>query len=108
MLNNHQCGVGQILAHSTVENDLLTNWFWAMDQSQELSNPGVTATFIIRMEDVTARVLEGVTEGMSDEERDKKLNVNISTAQNDAVRETTYGAFIRPFYYGHEYYMLIT
>ncbi|MGZ6523187.1 MAG: S46 family peptidase, partial [Bacteroidia bacterium] len=108
ILTNHHCGYGQIQAHSTVQNDLLTNGFWAMNQSEELPNSGVTATFIVRMEDVTAKVLAGVTEQMSDADRDKKINDAIALIQKDAVTGTHYGAMIRPFYYGNEYYMFIT
>jgi hypothetical protein len=108
ILTNHHCGYGQIQAHSTVQNDLLTNGFWAMNQSEELVNAGVTATFIVRMEDVTAKVLVGVTEQMSDADRDKKTNDAIVQIQKEAVIGTHYGAFVRPFYYGNEYYMFIT
>lgn len=108
MLTNHHCGYGQIQAHSTVQNDLLTNGFWAMDQSQELKNPGLTATFIIRMEDVTAKVFANVSDTLSDVAREKKINEAIVEIQNEAVKGTHYGAYIRPFYYGNEYYMFIT
>lgn len=108
MLTNHHCGYSQIQSHSTVQNDLLTNGFWAMNASQELPNPGITATFIIRMEDVTAKVLAKVTDDLSDAEREKRINEAISTIQNEAVKGTHYGAYIRPFYYGNEYYMFIT
>lgn len=108
MLTNHHCGYGQIQAHSTVQNDLLTNGFWAMDQSQELKNPGLTATFIIRMEDVTARVFANISDTLSDVAREKKINEAIVEIQNAAVKGTHYGAYIRPFYYGNEYYMFIT
>lgn len=108
MLTNHHCGYAQIQSHSTVQNDLLTNGFWAMNASQELPNPGITATFIIRMEDVTAKVLAKVTDDLSDAEREKRINEAISTIQNEAVKGTHYGAYIRPFYYGNEYYMFIT
>ncbi|MDP1745635.1 MAG: S46 family peptidase [Bacteroidota bacterium] len=108
MLTNHHCGYGQIQAHSTVQNDLLTNGFWAMDQSQELKNPGLTATFIIRMEDVTAKVFANVSDTLSDGAREKKINEAIVEIQNEAVKGTHYGAYIRPFYYGNEYYMFIT
>src|SRR5882762_6410854 len=57
ILTNHHCGFGEIQAHSTVENNLLLNGFWAMNQSEELTNPSVMATLIVRMEDVTAKVL---------------------------------------------------
>jgi len=108
ILTNHHCGFGMIQSHSTVEKDLLTDGFWAMNQSEELANPGVTATFIVRMEDVTAKIFEGVTEEMNDVDREKKINANISLTQKSALKDTYYGAFIRPFYYGNEYYMFIT
>ncbi|MES2591794.1 MAG: S46 family peptidase [Bacteroidota bacterium] len=108
MLTNHHCGYGQIQSHSTVQNDLLTNGFWAMNQAQELINPGLTATFIIRMEDVTAKVLGNITADLNDAEREKKINEAIAVIQADAVKGTHYGAYIRPFFYGNEYYMFIT
>lgn len=108
LLTNHHCGYGMIQAHSTVENDLLTNGFWAMNPSQELSNPGLTATFIVRMEDVTAKVLANVKDGMSDADREKSVNEAIGSITKEITSASKYGAFIRPFYYGNEYYMFVT
>ncbi len=108
MLTNHHCGYGQIQVHSTVENDLLTNGFWAKSQAEELQNPGLTATLIVRMEDVTKQVLANVTADMSDAEREKKINEAIAQITKDAIKETHYGAYIRPFFYGNEYYMFVT
>jgi hypothetical protein len=108
ILTNHHCGYGTIQAHSTVQNDLLTNGFWAMNQSQELQNPGLTAAIIIRMEDVTAKVLANISDTLSDVAREKKINETITILQKEAVKDSHYGAFIRPFYYGNEYYMFIT
>lgn len=108
ILTNHHCGYGQIQEHSTVQNDLLTNGFWAMKQSEELPNPNLTVTFIIRMEDVTAKVLASLTDTMSDATRNKKIAEAIQSIQKEAMKDSRYGAFIRPFYYGNEYYMFIT
>jgi hypothetical protein len=108
LLTNHHCGYGQIQAHSTVASDLLTNGFWAMNQSEELPNPGLTVTFIVRMEDVTARVLTGVTDNMTDAEREKKVSDAIVVITKEVTSTSRYGAFIRPFYYGNEYYMFVT
>jgi hypothetical protein len=108
ILTNHHCGFSMIQAHSSVQNDLLTKGFWAMDQSQELPNPGITATFIVRMEDVTQKVLAGIPDDMKDEEREKKINEKIEVLQTEAKKGTSYGAFIRPFFYGNEYYLFIT
>jgi len=108
ILTNHHCGFGQIQAHSTVENDLLKNGFWAMNEKEELVNEGVTATLIVRMEDVTSKVWLDVKEGMTDAERDKKIAEASLAIQKEAVVNTHYGAFVRPFFYGNEYYLFIT
>ena len=60
ILTNHHCGYGRIQAHSSLENDYLTDGFWAMDRSEELSNPGLTVTLLVRMEEVTDQVLAKV------------------------------------------------
>ncbi len=58
LLTNHHCGYGQIAYHSSVENDYLTDGFWAMTRAEELINPDLVATFIDRIEDVTEFVRE--------------------------------------------------
>src|ERR1043165_6146095 len=108
MFTNHHCGYGQLQSHSTVENDLLTNGFWAKTAADELACPGLTATLIVRMEDVTQKVLANVTPAMSDTEREQKVNEAILTICKEAVNGTHYGAYIRPFFYGNEYYMFVT
>jgi len=61
LLTNHHCGYGQIQAHSSLEHDYLKHGFWAQTMAQELPNPGLTATRIVRIEDVTAAVLAGAS-----------------------------------------------
>ncbi|KAA9346081.1 S46 family peptidase [Adhaeribacter soli] len=108
LLTNHHCGYGQIQSHSSVQKDYLTNGFWAMNRSEELPNPGLTATFIVRMEDVTAQVLKDIPAGLPEAEREKKVKANIEAIQKAAVQGTHYDAQIKPFFYGNEYYMYIT
>ncbi|MGM0504589.1 MAG: S46 family peptidase, partial [Bacteroidota bacterium] len=81
ILTNHHCGYGAIQQHSSVDHDYLTDGFWAMSQEEELSNPGLTATFLKRIEDVTDKALEGVTEDMSEEERNAKIRENSKNIQ---------------------------
>ncbi|MBK8341055.1 MAG: S46 family peptidase [Flavobacteriales bacterium] len=69
ILTNHHCGFGSIQEHSSLEHDYLKNGFWAMDRSAELKNPGLTATFIIRMEDVTDNMLAAIPAGATEAER---------------------------------------
>ena len=67
ILTNHHCGYDHIQAHSTVDNDLLTNGFWAKSRQEELPNPGLTVTFIDKIEEVTDYVEEELKKGESAE-----------------------------------------
>lgn len=53
ILTNHHCGYGFIQQHSSVENDYLTNGFWAMTREEELPTPNLKFTFVERIEDIT-------------------------------------------------------
>ncbi|RSK44589.1 S46 family peptidase [Hymenobacter perfusus] len=109
LLTNHHCGYSQIQSHSSVEKDYLTNGYWAMDRSQELPNPGLTATFIVRMEDVSSQVLAGVpTTGIVEAEREKLVQANGQRVAQAAVQGTGYQAFVRPMFNGNEYYLFVT
>lgn len=71
LLTNHHCGFGEIQSHSTLEHNYLRDGFWAMSPKEELPCPGLTATFIIRIEDVTKEY--AVLEGLSETDRAAKI-----------------------------------
>jgi hypothetical protein len=108
LITNHHCGYGQIQSHSTLENDYLTNGFWAMSKSQELPNPRLSVTFLKWMKDVTDEVLAGVKEGMSEEEKDKIVNENSARIRRDAIAGTHYSSSVRPFYMGNQYFLFVS
>ncbi len=107
IVTNHHCGYGQIQYHSSVENDYLTNGFWAMSQEEELINPGLSVTFLKRMEEVTDKVLDGVSEDMTIAERNKVINKNIASIKKDAIKDTHYQAVLKPFFHGNQYFLFI-
>ncbi len=106
LLTNHHCGYSQIQAHSSLENDYLKYGFWAKNKSEELKNPGLTASRVVRIEDVTKTVLQG-TEGLSAEKLYYKIQENISVLIKDAMAGNEYTADIKPFNYGNDYYMIV-
>jgi hypothetical protein len=108
LITNHHCGYGQIQSHSTLENDYLTNGFWAMSKSQELPNPRLSVTFLKWMKDVTDEVLAGVKDGMSEEEREKIVNDNSARIRRDAIAGTHYTSSVRPFYMGNQYFLFVS
>ena len=70
LLTNHHCGYDYIQSHSTIENDILTNGFWAQNKDDELPNEGLFVQFLVRIEDVTDRVLKDAKENLSEKDRD--------------------------------------
>ena len=107
LITNHHCGYSRIQSHSTVENNLLANGFWATEHKNELPNPGLTVTFLVRIEDVTTQVLRGFHDDMTEEERNMLIGSNAVIVANEAVRNSNYHAEIKPFYFGREYYLFV-
>ena len=93
ILTNHHCGFDAVQSHSSVEHDYITDGFWAMDRSKELSNPGLTATFLIQMVDVTDRFA-----GKTDEEKEA-LATELEKEYGEA---NTYNIEIEDFYAGNQ------
>ena len=107
IITNHHCGYGVIQSHSTIEHDYLTDGFWAKDRSEELPSPSLSVTFLIRMEDVTGKILEGVTSKSTERERAAIIEKNIEQVKTRAVEGTNYTSKVQPFYYGSEYYLFV-
>src|SRR5690606_11482679 len=107
LLTNHHCGYSQIQSHSTLENDYLQNGFWAMNLKEELPNPGVTATFIIKIDDVTAQVMEGITSGMDEAEKQNKIEEIIAKVVQTSPKETWQENRVRTFYEGNQYMLFV-
>ncbi|MFO8235761.1 MAG: S46 family peptidase [Bacteroidales bacterium] len=107
LITNHHCGYRAIQSHSSVENNYLEDGFWAEDKSAELPNSGLSVTFLVRIEDVTEEVLDGVNENMSEEERRNIIENNTEVIEEKAVEGTDHKAVTEPFYYGNEYYMFV-
>ena len=103
LLTNHHCGYSQIQSHSSLEHDYLKNGFWAKNNGEELPNPGLTATRIVRIEDVTDLVLAGVS-GKTDQ---TLIATNISALVKKAIEGTHYEAEIKAFDYGNSYYLMV-
>ena len=107
LLTNHHCGYSLIQNHSTLENDYLEHGFWARSLDEELPNPGVTATFIIRIEDVTNRILEGTTPAMNEAIKQQKIEANIAAVVRDSPKESYQENRVRAFYEGNQYMLFV-
>ena len=108
LLTNHHCGYSQIQKHSSVEHDYLKDGFWAMSRSEELPNKGLTVSFLERMDDVTAQVLEGYTPDMTEEQRVELVRNNSKAIIDEATKEGKgLRATVEALYYGNQYFLFL-
>jgi hypothetical protein len=105
VLTNHHCGYGEIQSHSTVENDYLTNGFWAKSKKEELANPGKTMSFLINVEDVTERVLAVIPEGTEQALRNHLVDSISTIIAEEAKKGTHYEAMVESMFKGNNFYV---
>jgi len=107
VLTNHHCGYGAIQQHSTPEHDYLEDGFWAKSFEEEIPTPGLTATFLIRIEDVTEQVNAAFKPEMSETERNKSAIEVGQKIAKEATEGTHYTADVRSFFGGNQYFLLV-
>ena len=108
LLTNHHCGYDAIQKHSSLQNNYLDKGFWARSMQEELPNAGLTATFIVRIEDVTKLALEGVSTTLTESERQSAIDKNLNNIKAGAKKEAWQEALIKPFFEGNQYFLFVT
>ncbi len=104
---NHHCGYGKLQEHSTVEHDYLRDGFWAYTMEQELPNPGLTASILVRMEDVTKQVKEALNDEMSEGDRETAIEKVCKQIEEDAVKGTQYSAKVKQMFNGNQFFLFV-
>jgi hypothetical protein len=108
VLTNHHCGFDAVQNHSTLEHNYIRDGFWAQTNSEELPNPGLFVTFIVRIEDATKQVLKGVTSAMSEAERQSQVDKNMETLRTTIKKESYQTVLIRGFFENNQYFLFVT
>lgn len=107
MSTNHHCGYGKLQEHSTVGHDYLRDGFWAYSKDQELPNPGLTASILVRMEDVTDEVKAALSDDMSESERARAIKEVSDRIAKKAVEGTIYDAQVKPMFNGNQFFLFV-
>ena len=108
VLTNHHCGFDAVQNHSTLERNYIRDGFWAKNNSEELPNPGLFVTFIVRIEDVTKQILNGSAAAMSEAERQSVVDKNMEALRNTVKKESYQKVLIRGFFENNQYFLFIT
>ncbi len=107
LLTNHHCGYGTVQALSTPGNNYLTTGFWAKNRKEEIPCPGLTVTFVRKIEDVTTQVLSGVTDSMDETSREQKIAQNIRFVEAGYARISGLTAEVKSYYNGNQYNIIL-
>ena len=106
VLTNHHCAYDMIQSHSTISNDYLTDGFWAMNKSEELSNEGLSVSFLVRMEDVSKEI-NSALDTISEEDRSKVIRKMSAELVAEATEGTHYNARVKSFFAGNDFYLMV-
>jgi hypothetical protein len=109
LLTNHHCGFDEIQEHSTdtLDHDYLQNGFWAKTKEEELPNSGKSASFMIRFEDVSDKILPELNDQMTSNERNKIVREIASKIEKEAIGDSHYEARVQPLYNENRYYLFV-
>ena len=107
LFTNHHCGYGAIQKLSSDQHDYLRDGFWAKNYGEELPAPNMTASFLIRMEDVTKVILDEVKDDMDYEDQQEAIRKKIKELETAASEDGKYNPVIKGFFEGNEYYMFV-
>ena len=107
LLTNHHCGYDAIQNHSTMEHNYLEDGFWALHKEEELPNPGVTVTFLVRIEDVTDLIIGMIQDTVKEADRQEKIALLTDSIISAATAGTHYNAVVEPMFGGNSYYLFV-
>lgn len=108
LLTNHHCGYDAIAEASSKEKNYLDDGFWAKSLDQEIPVPGLFATFVVSIKDVSEEINKNLSESMSAAERKAKIDELSKVLSTEATEGTNYEAFVRDFFEGNEFYLFVT
>jgi len=107
VFTNHHCGFEAIQQHSTVGHNYLKDGFTSEKLSDEIPTPGLSVKFLVKIQDVTERVISQLPDGLLGKKRIEKQDSIISVIQHETEKGTHYLAKVKPFYSGNEYYLFV-
>jgi hypothetical protein len=107
IITNHHCAYGMIQSHSSLEHDYLKDGFWASEFDEELNNPGVTASVLIRMEDVSNQILPELNNDMTEKERNDKIKEISKGIIETATEDTYYDARVIDMFSNNQFFLFV-
>ena len=108
VLTNHHCAYDAIQTLA-IQNgdDYLTKGFWAYEKNQEMPIKDFVVSFLERIEDVSARVLEGIDHTTPEADRAALIAERSKAIMEESTNDGMYETEVKSFFYGNEFYLMV-
>lgn len=107
IFTNHHCGYSAIQELSSVEHNYLKNGFTAQTLAEELHSPNLTVKFLVKIEDITDKVLVQIPEHFVGSKRQKLQDSICKTIEDEASQGNNYISIVKPFFSGNQFYLTV-
>ncbi len=107
LVTNHHCSFDMIQSHSSLEHNYLRDGFWAKNRNEELANPGITVSILVRIEDVTEQIMSQLDEGLDIRDRNRKIDSLSRVIERRATEGSNLRANIKPYFNGNQFFMSV-
>ena len=107
LFTNHHCGYDAIATLSTPEKNYLKDGFFAKNNKEELPAKNLYVRFLVRMDDVTARINGKLNNLMSADERNAAIAAEYKAIQKENSENGKYTVIVRDFFNGNEFYYFV-
>jgi len=106
IFTNHHCGYDAAASNSTPENNILDNGFYAKSFQEEKPINGLFVRFLVRMEDVTPKVIAALV-GVEEKDKASKIAEISKKITTDATLGTSMEADVRDIYKSNQFLLFI-
>lgn len=106
IFTNHHCGYDAAASNSTPENNILDNGFYAKSYQEEKPISGLFVRFLVRMEDVTPKVMAALA-GVDEKGRAAKIAEISKQISADVTAGTTMEADVRDVYKANQFLLFV-
>lgn len=105
---NYHCGFDMIQKHTNLANNYIDNGFWAKNKNEELKNDGITATIVVRMIDVSDKIMPLFMLGITNKEKLEDTIQKISAIIEKSVSDTShFKGSVMGFFENNQYFLFV-
>jgi hypothetical protein len=106
VFTNHHCGYDAIAAASSVQKNYLRDGFWAKTRADEIPSKNLTATFLVRIDDVSAQILPAL-QNLSGTERATKQQAALAELAKKNTEGSGRVGRVVPMFGGNQFLLFV-